>query len=499
MIEFARHRPGTVLAWVLGLHLVVWTVLPILVCSNLQLDLIEDLALGKEWQLGYWKHPPLPWWLADLVYRLTGSVESVYLLGPLSAVVCLYAVWRLGRMVADEVTALVSVLALEGLHYFNFSVVKFAHDQLQLAFWGLTGLFAYRALERKRNLDWAAAGAFLALAFWSKYAAFALAATLGLFMLFDREARTCWRTAGPYLMALSFLAVLSPNLWWLVRHDFLPFQYVESRAVAAAHWYQYVTFPLQWTASQLFFLVPVLIMLAMLFAGRPLPSRSSAPSLAHRYVAALALGPFLVTTAAALLAGRLPVAMWGYPLWCFAPLAVLMWFKPDFQTLPFRRFAVAFVSFFIAFPAIYAAAELFEPLIRDRPKATQFPGREMAQMITERWREKTGTPLRYVGGIEVGHGPGEFAANNLVVYSPDRPHVVVHGNPLLSPWIDRADLQQRGIVLVWAGSAPTPSLPSDIQRAYPAAQLQPPLQLARKTLVPRSPVFVSYAFVLPRP
>ena len=40
--------------------------LPILVCANLQLDLAEDLALGKEWQLGYWKHPPLPWWLADL-------------------------------------------------------------------------------------------------------------------------------------------------------------------------------------------------------------------------------------------------------------------------------------------------------------------------------------------------------------------------------------------------------------------------------------------------
>ena len=73
----ARQRPGLVLAWVLGLHLVVWTVLPILLCPNLQLDLVEDLALGKEWQLGYWKHPPLPWWIADLVYRLTGDVNAV--------------------------------------------------------------------------------------------------------------------------------------------------------------------------------------------------------------------------------------------------------------------------------------------------------------------------------------------------------------------------------------------------------------------------------------
>ena len=66
LVALARRRPGAVLMTVLAAHLVVWTALPILTCPNLQLDLAEDLALGKEWQLGYWKHPPLPWWLADL-------------------------------------------------------------------------------------------------------------------------------------------------------------------------------------------------------------------------------------------------------------------------------------------------------------------------------------------------------------------------------------------------------------------------------------------------
>jgi hypothetical protein len=47
-----------VLAPVLGLPLFVDDH-PILICPNLQLDLVDDLALGKEWQLGYWKHPPL--------------------------------------------------------------------------------------------------------------------------------------------------------------------------------------------------------------------------------------------------------------------------------------------------------------------------------------------------------------------------------------------------------------------------------------------------------
>ena len=36
--------------------------------------------------------------------------------------------------------------------------------------------------------------------------------------------------------------------------------------------------------------------------------------------------------------------------------------------------------------------------MRDRPKATQFPGRALAETITAAWRERTGTPLAYVGG-----------------------------------------------------------------------------------------------------
>src|SRR3954470_24955560 len=115
-VAWAQRRPSAALAAVLAFHLVVWTLLPILVCHNLQLDLAEDLALGKEWQLGYWKHPPLPWWIADLAYRATRSVDAIYLLGPLAAVICFYAVFMLAREVTDPLTALMAVLALEGMH-----------------------------------------------------------------------------------------------------------------------------------------------------------------------------------------------------------------------------------------------------------------------------------------------------------------------------------------------------------------------------------------------
>ena len=493
LIALARQRPQTALLWVLGLHLLIWTLLPILVCPNLQLDLVEDLALGKEWQLGYWKHPPLPWWLADLAYRLTGQIEAVYLLGPLAAVVCLYGVWLLARETLGAFEGLVAVLALEGVHFYNFSVVKFAHDQMQLPMWAFTALFFHRAIKRGRAFDWMLAGAFLAGALWSKYAAFALAATLGLFLLADPVARRAWRTPGPYLMALAFAVVIAPNVWWLVNHEFMPFQYVDARARIAERWHQYATFPLRWIASQAFFLLPAAGLLALLYIGGALQRRDAAGDAAfdRRYVTALALGPFLVTTLISTALGRQTISMWGYPLWSFAPLALLMWLAPAAAPVAIRRFGITSLAVFAAVPVIYAAVELGEPLVRDRTKATQFPGRALADAVTREWRARYGTPLVYVAGTE-------FAANNVAVYSPDRPHVVVHAEPKLSPWIDTADLRRRGAVLVWEGVGPG----SDSQRlraTFGNVEVRPPLTLERPTWRRARPVQINYAFVPPQP
>ena len=94
-------------------------------------------------------------------------------------------------------------------------------------------------------------------------------------------------------------------------------------------------------------------------------------------------------------------------------------------------------------------------------------------------------------------GAGEFTANLVAVYSQDRPHVIVHGNPDLSPWIDRTDVDRRGAVIVWESWAAR-ELPDNIRSTFPRAELQPPLILPRRTLYPRPPVSVSYAFVRPR-
>jgi 4-amino-4-deoxy-L-arabinose transferase-like glycosyltransferase len=497
-IRYARQMPDVVLIAVLCAHVAVWTVVPLLVCRNLQLDLLEGLALGREWQLGYWKHPPLPWWLADAAYRLTGDVRGVYLLGPLSTALAMYVVWKLAREMVAPREALIAVLPLEGLHFFNFSAVKFNHDVLQLPLWALTGWFVYRAIARDRALDWVLGGVFLALAFWTKYEAVTLAATLVLFVLLAPTALKARQAPGPLMMVLGFLCVLAPHLWWLLHSDLAPVHHAYARAIAVSHRYQHLWFPLRWAGSQAVAIFPMLLLVAMTrdmhFWRTPAPV-----GLAQQYVAALAIGPFAIVTLVLSVMGRVPHSMWGYPLWSLVPLAAVVWFPAASGPRRYDRCLSACAAVFLGWAVIYAGIELFEPAFRDRPKATQFPGQLLAQTITHEWQSRTGTPLAYVGGADVGTGPGEFAANNVAVYSPDHPRVIVHGNLDQSPWIDRNDLEQKGAVFIWEQAQEDAVLPANLRYQYPELELQFPLSLPRQTLRARKPAIIYYAFLLPSP
>ncbi len=158
LIATIERRPQTAFAVFLALHVVVWTALPTLLYPNLPLDLIEALTYGREWQLGYDKLPPLPWWLVELVYRVIGVDAAYYALAQIAVVSAFAAVWLTARPLVGAVGALVAVLILDGMHYFHFTAAKFNHDVIQLPLWALAG-YAFpsappSASRCGRNISW---------------------------------------------------------------------------------------------------------------------------------------------------------------------------------------------------------------------------------------------------------------------------------------------------------------------------------------------------------
>jgi 4-amino-4-deoxy-L-arabinose transferase-like glycosyltransferase len=160
-----------------------------LLYANLPLDLIEALVYGREWQLGYDKLPPLPWWLIEAAHRVFGADIAYYAIAQVAVLIAFALVFALARSLVGAVGALASVLIIDGLHYFQYTAVKFNHDVIQLPFWALAGCAFHAALRRGRLGSWALLGFAMGAALWAKYFVAVLAAPYALFMLFDRQAR----------------------------------------------------------------------------------------------------------------------------------------------------------------------------------------------------------------------------------------------------------------------------------------------------------------------
>ena len=328
ILAWISAHPGRAFAAFLGLHAAVWTALPALLYPNLPLDLIEALMYGREWQLGYDKLPPLPWWLVEIAYLTIGHDFAYYLLAQIAVVAGFAFVFLTARALVGPLGALVAVLIVDGLHYLNYTSAKFNHDVIQLPFWAMAGFAFHRALRGRQNADWLLLGLAVGISLWAKYFVAVLAIPLALFVLMDREARKTLVTPGPYFAIAAALVTMAPHLVWLVNNDFLPFAYAEHRALPSRGLIDHVWHPLQFTISQLFFLIPSLLIAAPLFfprarAGAP-PAVASADDYDRRIVTLLAFGPMATVLAMSAVSGRGTVAMWGYPLWLFLGLWIVL-------------------------------------------------------------------------------------------------------------------------------------------------------------------------------
>jgi 4-amino-4-deoxy-L-arabinose transferase-like glycosyltransferase len=475
LIGWIARRPDAAFGAFLALHFAVWTALPTLLYANLPLDLIEALTYGREWVLGSDKLPPLPWWLVEIMYRVFGADVSYYALAEVVVIAAFALVYATARPLVGPARALVAVLIIDGLHYFQYTAVKFNHDVIQLPFWALAGFAFHAALRRGHVGRWLLLGVAFGGALWAKYFVVVLAAPYLLFLLFDRDARPALRTPGPWLGIALALVIASPHVVWLFQNDFAPFAYVDARSAPASHWWDYIWHPAFFAAGQFFFLLPALAIAAMFCwpkpaekAAAPLPF--GADAFDRRIVTLLAFGPAAAMLALIAVSGRGAITMWGYPLWLFCGLWIVLFVPRPLDAARLTRIVIAWSAVFAALALAFTADYTVLPLIDHRYRAAFFPGDALAETMTARFHDATGgKPLRYVVG-------SMWLAGNLSHYSPDQPHVLIDGLPRRSPWIDLAAMRAKGAILVWE-TGDFQKLPVQFAALAPNAKVGTPLTL----------------------
>lgn len=495
----------------LPLHLFVWTVLPLAFTHALPVDTIEGVIWGQGWQLSY-VHPPLQAWLIGATDWLVGYQRwAIYLVSQLLIAAGFLAVWLLARLIVTPTGALVSVLSLEGVVFFNFMTPNLFPDLIVVPFWALATWSLYRALRDDRRLDWLLLGLWLAGAAYAKYVGAILALVMIGFMLIEPRARRCWQTPGPYLAAAVCLVLLAPHLWWVSTHGFPTVERFAQSARETDGIVERVSALGGFTISQVGVVALAVLLIVALrdarHATKPIALAGSPSRFERRFVAVFALAPIVVTWTAAALTGTWFRAHWSYAMWSFLGLFAVVFVVPSTSERGLKRFLAAWSITFGLIATAYAAANTLAPAVDSSPgrhllsryaKESAFPAEDLAEAITRSWHAMVGTPFAYVIG-------SKWIAGHVSFFSADHPLVVRNGTAAVSPWIDMQDVRQHGAVVVWNpatdftphGSYPGWLAGRDPQQLFPTMVVQPNIVLPWRARADLPPLTLSWGIIYP--
>jgi hypothetical protein len=124
-----------------------------------------------------------------------------------------------------------------------------------------------------------------------------------------------------------------------------------------------------------------------------------------------------------------------------------------------------------------------------RYRAVLYPGGELANELSQRYRALTGKEFVYVIGTMWDGG-------NVAHYAASHPRVLIDGKPERAPWIDLNDLRGRGAVVVWT-SGDLKVLPVEFRNIAADAQVQPSFTLPFRR--GDQILNVGWAILLPQP
>lgn len=488
-----------------ALHVFFWTLIPTLISANAPLDVIEGFVWGREWLIGTHKHPPMQAWWLEIIGALTGNQPfAPFLASSLAVAVAFWAVLQTGKRLTDDTTALLGVLLLEGIVYYNFTTPEFNPNVLQLPFWALTCWSFHRAIKENKWFDWALLGAWAAGGMYVKYSTAILLVALTAFMFLNKHARRRLGSYGPYLTVAVGMVLLGPHLKWLIDNDFLPFDYADGRAEQAEHFYQHLTFPIDFFLAQLLSMSAMLVLFIWSMYGRVLFKSRVALDFDRVFLNVIALGPVALVVMLSFVTGSRPRDMWGACLWNFSGLWLASHAaKPHAAVL--KRFAPAWLAVFVFGWMALIGSNWLYPYIMDKDFRVHFPGKLLAERITDKWQERFNRPLAFKQ-IPLTYVIGDtWPAGNVAYYAPDvkeRPHVVIDGNFAISPWAAPESVWEKGGVLVWCYnrcSEPSAStyMPVNLLERFPGAELQYPILVPYHTKAPLRPVALGWAILPP--
>ncbi len=458
------------LIWFLS-HIVLWTGVPLLCNTCLPLDSIEAVMWGSQWQWGYNKHPPLSAWAAE-IFSVAFGDAGIYLLSQLCILTAGLVIYRLARQFFNLTgkQALMAVILLDSLYFYQFISFEFNVNYLQMPFWAGAWYCGLDAIRNKRFVSWIGLGVCVALGALTKYLAVFMLLPLFVAWWKRNELKTALRSPGLYIAGLVSVLLFMPHLFWMNDNDWITITYAISRGdfSESSAWWKHLSNPVLFLLTQGAILAPALLL--GLFCYRK--TQMSEPLVPG--ATGLVFGGFFFLALLSLLTGMAPVAMWAAPM----PLALGVWLIPRCRVDQFPRLFTGVIGgLWVFYLSAYIIVYGFGPLLQKRPHRVNYPGKEIARQVEARWQETVGQPLAYIIA-------DEFYGGIVNRYSRGRPAVMNHALLSHSTYLKEEDIHQKGAVIFWLKSRfHTDGRNPPLAVAYPDVQRRFPQLIVQQDLV----------------
>ena len=405
----AKKNIIKVLILFLILHLFLWTLVPSISNINLPLDTIEALAWGSNLEWGFNKHPPFSAFAVEIFYTIFGSNDwAYYLLSQIFVVVSLIYVWKFSNEIFDEkIYSLLSVLTLSGIYYYNFTTPEFNVNVSQLPFWALTVYFFWKSINSNNRINWILFGIFSALGFLSKYLFIYI--LLAIFFYFILNIKIYKKFITNYLLSITIsLAILTPHFIWLFKNNFITIVYGLNRsALTNTTWVDHLENPLVFIFKQILILIPFFIMIFILL--KKFNFKLNLKNRKNLFLISINLIPIILILFTSIVSGAKIRTMWMTPFYLFFGTLFIEIFRKNIDLKKIRKFLIFFLFLFVLSPAIYLGISIY-----DKNKRTDFPGKEIARLVQNKWNDN------FVNDIKIVIGD-EWFAGNLSYHLNSRP------------------------------------------------------------------------------
>lgn len=251
---------------------------------GLGVDESYAVAVGREFSLSYYDHPPLTFWLTRVSAHLFGTEAHLAVRAPFLLMGAVSG-WLLYLLTMRLFGSRAGVWALAGWSiapFFLFSGAGWiVPDGPLVVFTLLAALLAWPLFAEGKyphGSRWLAVGAAIAMAFLAKYHAALFGLGLAVVVLTTARGRTWLVTPWPYLGGAVAALGAVPVILWNVDHGWQSVAFQAGRAGDGASVAEGLVNGLTMVAGQLFYLLPATFAIGLLVAWRAARAGPSAPA-----------------------------------------------------------------------------------------------------------------------------------------------------------------------------------------------------------------------------